>query len=310
MNFKRKLPSLTALVALEAVVRHRSVTLAARELGVTQAAVSRQVAALELEFGTELFVRGHRAIEPTSACAALANTLADSFGEITRGVEALRASLGTEVVTIGATVAFTTFWLLPRLADFRRLYPNIQIRLVSQDSKLNLAGGEVDVAIRYGVPPFGDCNVLGSRGDEIMPVCSPAYAQRLSENGSWQAGCELIEFDTGEKGWYTWRDWFARTGSKAAMPRPSLRFSHYTEAIAAARAGQGVALGWGLLVETFIDDGSLVRIGATSLVADGQHNVVAPLKPSHALLTTLAGNWMTDALNASREPAISEQRRV
>jgi DNA-binding transcriptional LysR family regulator len=174
MHFRRRLPSLTALLTLEAVLRRKSFTVAAGELGVTQAAVSRQIATLEEELGQPLFLRKHRAIEPTAACLTLGATLAQSFANIAESIEAIKLS-AQDVVTIGATVAFSSFWLLPRLADFRRLNPGVQVRVVSQDNRIDLDSGEIDIVIRYGLPPFSDGTVIASQGDIIMPVCSPDY---------------------------------------------------------------------------------------------------------------------------------------
>jgi LysR family glycine cleavage system transcriptional activator len=296
LKFRKSLPSPTALLALEAVVRHRSVTQAARELGVTQAAVSRQIAVLEEDFGFPLFVRRHRAIEPTAACAALASTLSDSFSAIAQGVETLRSAAAQEVVTIGATLAFSTLWLMPRLADFRRLHPGVQIRVISQDTRLNLESGEIDIAIRYGVPPFADGKVLASCGDTIVPVCSPDYAAQLSGEKFWQGRHELIEIDMPDRSWCSWSDWFEQIGRKGSIARPSLRFSHYTEAISAAKAGQGLTLGWGVLVADFLKDGSLVRVGDDELSPAGRHNIIVPWKASRSGLRDVAAQWMIDAL--------------
>ncbi|MGO8264461.1 LysR substrate-binding domain-containing protein, partial [Rhizobium ruizarguesonis] len=79
----------------------------------------------------------------------LGATLAKSFADIAEGVEALQ-SRSQEVLTIGATVAFSSFWLLPRLAEFRRANSGILVRVISQDSPIAIDDGEVDVAIRYG----------------------------------------------------------------------------------------------------------------------------------------------------------------
>ena len=186
MQFRKRLPSLTALVTLEAVVRRKSFTLAASELGVTQAAVSRQIAALEEELGQPLFLRKHRAIEPTAACVSLGATLAKSFADIAESVEAIQ-SRGQDVVTIGATVAFSSFWLLPRLAEFRRANPGILVRVISQDSPIALDDGEIDVAIRYGMPPFSDGTVIASRGDPVSAVA------RCPENVGNAFGVQLLE---------------------------------------------------------------------------------------------------------------------
>ena len=299
MRLLRNVPSLTALVALEAVIRHKSFTEAARELGVTQAAVSRQIACLEQDFGVSLFTRGHRSIQPTNACAALGVALAENFLGITEAVEAIRATGKEQVVTIGATVAFSTFWLLSRLIEFRRLHPEIQLRVISQDSKINMESSNVDVVIRYGNPPFDDGTVLASCGDTIVPVCSPEYATKIADKHFWEIGTDLIEYDAADSSWYSWPKWYTQMGVKKPSGEPSMKFSHYTETIAAAKAGQGVALGWGVLVNTFIQDGSLVGLSERTLVPDGLYNILVPLNSPRNGAGELAANWLISALQDS-----------
>lgn len=299
MRLLKNVPSLTALVALEATIRNKSFTEAARELGVTQAAVSRQIACLEQDFGVSLFTRGHRSIQPTSACAALGAALAEHFSGITRAVEVVRATSKDPVITLGATVAFSTFWLLSRLMEFRRLHPHIQLRVISQDAKINLESGHVDIAIRYGNPPFDDASVLASCGDIIVPVCSPDYAAQIADRHFWETGTDLIEYDAADSLWYSWPKWYAQMGLKKPAGEPSMKFSHYTETIAAARAGQGVALGWGVLVNTFIEDGSLVALSERALVPDGRYNIVVPLNSPRSGVAELAASWLITALQTS-----------
>ncbi|UXN67211.1 LysR substrate-binding domain-containing protein (plasmid) [Phyllobacterium sp. A18/5-2] len=295
MHLRKRLPSLTALVALEASIRHRSFTAAARELGVTQAAVSRQIASLEENIGRPLFDRRHRSIEPTPACLILGSTLAESFANIADSVEAVRAS-STDVVTIGATIAFSSFWLLPKIAELRELNPSIQIRVVSQDAKLDLESGGMDIGVRYGIPPFNDGTVIASCGDRIFPVCSPEYASTHDLMTFPDGEYELIETDVPNRSWYRWADWFARVGRKAGAARSTLRLSHYTETISAARSGQGVALGWDTLIATFLSDGSLVKVGDIELEAEGRHNILVPLNAKRSANSDLTAAWLTQAL--------------
>jgi DNA-binding transcriptional LysR family regulator len=295
MQFRRRLPSLTALIMLEAVLRRKSFTAAAGELGVTQAAVSRQIALLEDEVGVPMFIRKHRAIEPTAACEALGASLAQSFVNIAETIDAIKVS-AKDVVTIGATVAFSTFWLLPRLADFRSQNPGIQIRVVSQDSRINLDDGDIDIAIRYGVPPFNDGTSIASRDDEIMLVCSPNYLKRRSP-GPLAVTDELIETDVEDRSWLSWSNWLASLDVRLEI-RPALRFNHYTETVFAARSGQGLALGWGLLVQTFLDDGTLVPFDDTRLPSGARYNVVLPIRSRRTLAIDRAGAWLTAALHA------------
>lgn len=294
MQFRRRLPSMTALIMLEAVLRRKSFTLAAGELGVTQAAVSRQIALLEEELGQPMFVRKHRAIEPTAACLVLGASLGQSFSNISDAIDAIKGA-AQDVVTIGATVAFSSFWLLPRLADFRAQNPGIQIRVISQDAKIDLDSGAVDLAIRFGLPPFNDATVIASRGDVIMLVCSPDYLDRRG-NGPLAATDEFIETDAEDRSWLSWGQWLAELGVHFEV-KPSLRFSHYTETIFAARAGQGVALGWGTLVQTFLDDGTLVALDETRLSPEGRYNVLLPLKSRRTVAIDRASSWLTAALH-------------
>ena len=294
MQFRRRLPSLTALVTLEAVLRRKSFTTAASELGVTQAAVSRQIAALEEELGQPLFLRKHRAIEPTAACVSLGATLAKSFADIAESVEAIQ-SRSQDVVTIGATVAFSSFWLLPRLAEFRRANPGILVRVISQDNPITLDDGEIDVAIRYGVPPFSDGTVIASRGDVVCPVCSPDHLRRRG-NGPLGSADEFIETEVIDRSWYGWAQWVSLTGGNIEV-KPSLRFNHYTESIAAARAGQGIALGWRMLIGTFLEDGTLVSASGTELAAEGRYNVIVPIKAKRSHAGDLAAAWLTASLH-------------
>jgi len=280
---------------LEAVLRRKSFTAAAGELGVTQAAVSRQIALLEDEVGVPMFIRKHRAIEPTAACEALGASLAQSFVNIAETIDAIKVS-AKDVVTIGATVAFSTFWLLPRLADFRSQNPGIQIRVVSQDSRINLDDGDIDIAIRYGVPPFNDGTSIASRDDEIMLVCSPNYLKRRSP-GPLAVTDELIETDVEDRSWLSWSNWLASLDVRLEI-RPALRFNHYTETVFAARSGQGLALGWGLLVQTFLDDGTLVPFDDTRLPSGARYNVVLPIRSRRTLAIDRAAAWLTAALHA------------
>jgi LysR family glycine cleavage system transcriptional activator len=294
MQFRKRLPSFTALIMVEAVLRHKSFTAAASELGVTQAAVSRQIALLEDELGVPMFIRKHRAIEPTAACDTLGASLAQSFVNIADTIDAIKGS-AKDVVTIGATVAFSSFWLLPRLADFRSQNPGIQIRVVSQDNRINLDDGDIDIAIRYGVPPFNDGTVITSRDDEVMLVCSPDYL-RLRVPGPLAATDELIETDVQDSSWLSWRHWLSKSDTHFEI-RPSLRFNHYTETIFAARGGQGLALGWGLLVETFLDDGTLLPFDETRLPTGARYNVLLPVKSRRTLAIDRAAAWLTAALH-------------
>lgn len=300
MSLKHAMPPLTSLLALEAATRHKSFTRAAQELGVTQTAVSRQIIALEERLGVQLFHRNHRTVEPTPQCSQLALSLNRHFKGIADSVKDFADAHASGVVTIGATTAFAQLWLLPRLVEFRTIYPEARIRLNVSDKPFDLETGHEDLVIRYGVAPFADGRSVASRGDLLFPVASPDYAEGLSSrvHHFWEGDYDLIATESDVRSWYSWQDWFQAVGLRHRPRQPTLTFNHFPGTLYAARAGQGIALGWELLVQTFLDDGTLVRLGETSLTAEGRFHVVMSNRTTATATTDALVSWLTAALGA------------
>lgn len=298
-GFRRALPSLSALATFESAARLGSFTLAASELGVTQAAVSRQIKSLEDDLHAPLFVRAHRKVTLTQNGAALAGVLTSSFGRIADMVETLRQPRLEDTVTVGATLAFTHFWLLPRLSGFRTTFPDIRLKLVGDDAMTDLRRDRLDVAVRYGVPPFADGRSLASLRDEIVPVCSPALlaAHGMTADTADLARLPLIASDWVNPTWLTWRTWARGVGLADQLGRApdasALRFNHYTDTIQAAITGQGVALGWVAILSDLIAQGQLVRLGTQSLSQEDRYHAILPLgrDPSPGALVFM--DWLS-----------------
>ena len=227
------------------------------------------------------------------------SAMAMNFASIAESVDTARTSKRQEIVNIGATLAFSTFWLLPRLAEFRALYPSAQIRVVSQDARFNLLAGEVDVIVRFGIPPFDDGTVVASRSDEVFPVCSPSYLVRanVTEQRFLEGRCDLIDHEVQDKSWYAWGDWFFRAGAPGLRTQPSLKVNNAPEAIQAARAGLGISMGWNLLINSFLEDGSLVRVGERAITAEGRYNVVVPFRRKVHPLRDIFTEWLASSLS-------------
>ena len=144
----RTLPPLNGLRAFEAAARHLNFQAAARELGVTPTAISHQIRGLEAYCGQTLFRRRPRPVALTPAGARLFPTLRDGFDRFESGLSAIRPQEGGARLRMTTTNAFAARWLVPRLASWRQLHPGLRLDLASTDAVLDLAGGEVDVAIR------------------------------------------------------------------------------------------------------------------------------------------------------------------
>lgn len=294
VSLRRKLPPLTGLTAFEAVARLGSFTKAARELGVTQAAVSRQIHLLEESLGFLLFRRLHRNIEATdkgrllSAAATTAfNLMADTIAEIKRDES-------HEGLTISASVAFSHFWLLPKIASFSRKHPEIPLRIISQDNAVSLDGGDVDLAIRYGNGMWSDGRAELLFEDEIFPVCSPDYQEKLDGFADLHdlTRHPLISSDTEDPSWTGWDEWFAAFAIRAPRRPSGLRCSFYTEAIYAALNGQGIALGWKRLVQNLLDQKALVRLTEDSIATRNGYFVIEPSRSAKNARVAQFVEWL------------------
>ncbi len=279
-NLRKKLPPLTALTAFEAAARLSSFTRAAVELGVTQAAISRQIHLLEDDFGFPLFRRLHRKIELTEKGRLLANATGDAFGLIADTVGELKAERRDDELAISATISFSHFWLLPRIATFSRSFPDVKLRIITQDAMASIDGDEVDLAIRYGTGTWPDGQAELLFEDDIFPICSPEYALN---HGPIRTPEELtthplIASDIGDPTWTGWDEWLAAFSVKAPKKGRGFRCSFYSEAIYAAMNGQGIALGWNRLVADLLQQNRLVRLTDASIRTRAAYFVVVPVR--------------------------------
>lgn len=298
-NLRRSIPSMSGLATFEAAARLGSFTLAAAELGVTQAAVSRQIKLLEDDLNNRLFLRAHRRVVLTPSGAALAATVSQAFSSMAEMIETIRQPFAADVVTVGATLAFSHFWILPRLAGFRAEHPDIKLKLVADDSFTDLRRDRLDVAIRYGKPPFADARSIASTPDTVFPVCSPKL---LEAHGMTAADADLLHLpliasDTVNPTWLTWRSWAQGVGLGPAIGRASdlsrLRFNHYTDTIQAAVNGEGVALGWAELLAGHLNEGRLVRLGPDTLTLEERYHVLVPLGREVTAAANVFLRWIT-----------------
>jgi len=258
----RRLPSLDFLRGFEAAGRLASFTLAARELHLTQSALSRQVKALEEALGVALFERRHRALALTPAGARFHRQAGETLQAIARAAEEASGAMREPGLTITTTVSFASLWLIPRLPQFRARHPDVEVYVSADDRNVDLARGDVDVAIRYlgeAVPP-GATRLFGER---MLPVVSPDVAKnprtplkRVSD----LRHHVLLHLDDpeGRVPWLNWPAWLAANGEPGLKPAGSLRFSLYDQLAQAALGGQGVALGRLPMLGHLLDSGRLI----------------------------------------------------
>ncbi len=238
----RILPSLMSLQCFDAAVRHMSFTRAARELNVTQSAVSRQVRHLEEYVGRPLFRRHKQRLILTEAGEAYADSireLLDKAEAATLQVMAYGSGGGT--LTIALLPTFGSRWLVPRLGDFTARYPDIQLNLMTQVKPFDFAGSDIDVAIHFGsdVWPGGVCHRL--MGETIVPVAAPSLlAGQPGLAGPEDTGrYTLLQHVTRPQ---AWQEWLCECGVTNVDGRLGPRFEQFQMVIQAAIAGLGLAV--------------------------------------------------------------------
>ncbi|MBC9033080.1 LysR family transcriptional regulator [Sphingomonas sp. JC676] len=244
---------LHALRAFEASARHLSFTRAAIELCVTQAAISHQVKGLEARLGVTLFRRLPRGLALTDEGLALQPALADSLDRIAELVEGIAGGMATQVLSVATVGTFATGWLLPRLPGFGAAHPRIDLRLFTNNNRVDIAGEGLDFAIRFGDGAWHGTESLALIETPLTPLCTPAIARELAEPRDLLGMTLLRSYRADE-----WPRWFAAAGVSAPPLRGPVFDSSVTMASAAIQ-GSGVALAPAAMLVRMIEDGALVR---------------------------------------------------
>ena len=252
------------LRAFEAVARHLNFRAASEEMALTQSAVSRQIQALEDEVGTSLFLRHTRAVELTSAGALLLTAVSQSLPRIDSAVRQIRQSAGRRTVALTTFASFASMWLIPRLEQFQRDHPDIDIRIDASDTSLDLDVSDVDLALRYGPMATMPQRAIRMFGEQLTPVVSPWL---LKAGMPLKIPGDLAQFALIEAGdahqshleWLTWRRWFEVHGLPKLQPKRWLYFNYAYQMVQAALTGQGVVLARLPMVAESLANGDLAE---------------------------------------------------
>jgi LysR family transcriptional regulator, glycine cleavage system transcriptional activator len=252
------------LRAFEAVARHLNFRAASEEMALTQSAVSRQIQALEEEVGVSLFLRHTRAVELTGAGAQLLMAVSQSLPRIDNAVRQIRQSAGRRSVALTTFASFASMWLIPRLEQFQRDNPEIDIRIDASDVALDLEVADVDLALRYGPTASMPPHAVRLFGEQLTPVVSPWL---LKAGAPLKKPADLTQFALIEAGdahhthleWLTWRRWFDEHGFPKLQPKRWLYFNYAYQMVQAALTGQGVVLARLPMVAEALANGDLVE---------------------------------------------------
>jgi LysR family glycine cleavage system transcriptional activator len=250
----RRLPPFAALRAFEAAARHDSFTAAATELHVTHGAISRQVAAFESWIGVPVFHRHGKRVRLTEAGRKYLSSVTDAFDDIATATDRLRDTGVVHVLRVNALPTFAMKWLLPRLSQFQRMVPNVELRLATSNASVERLD-DFDVAVRRGPAHWPNCVSGYFLEERELPVCSPALLERAPiRNADDLAKHVLLHSDTRPDAWLHWLN---AAGAKT-KGRKRQSFDHFYLTLQAAVDGLGVALGPLPLIDDELASGRLV----------------------------------------------------
>lgn len=236
---KRDAPSFAALRAFAAAARRQSFRDAGLELGLTPSAVSHQMRALEIWVGAPLFVRQVRQVRLTPLGETLSARVSQAFFDLDTALAHARRDAVATRLRVAALPLFTNIWLVPRLARFEAMHPELSLSIDTDARVVDLEKGEADIGIRNVAAVttglFGR-NLLDLRA---TPLCTPELAQNVRAPKD-LARLTLIDLSIGRAGW---AEWFAAADCKGLKPKRTLTFDNVPSAIDAAAQGRGVLLG-------------------------------------------------------------------
>lgn len=252
----RLLPPLNTLRSFDAAARHLSFTLAGQELFVTHGAISKQIQLLELWLGTQLFDRANRLIKLTEDGKRFHAEIAFVLGRISRSGQAIREHQSPRLLLINALPTFAIRWLIPRLAGFNTLHPNIEVRLITSNDPIGVKTDAFDVVIRGGPESHdglvSDCFL----GEYRTPVCAPELLVRTPL----RVPADLVRHTLLHAATIPalWPNWLAVAGVADFSETASMVFEHFFLSIQASIDMVGVAIGPSALVSKEMRDGTLL----------------------------------------------------
>jgi LysR family glycine cleavage system transcriptional activator len=274
-----RMPPLNALRAFEAAARHESFAKAADELGVTPAAVSHQVKALEAWLGAPLFVRHAQGLHLTDAGRAALPSFSPAFDAMGLAVQELRIWAPRPQVSIAALPSIAQLWLAPRLPALRAALPALRPSIHALEEPPDFRREPFDLAIFLTRQAPAGSRAFKLCDDFIYPVCAPALARQLKTPADLAA--QLLLWDTTWTG--DWALWFEAAGVKGPSIESGSEFSLYSMALQAAVDGAGVLMGHEALVSRALAAGSLVAPFPQRVPTGLSLSILAPDRsPAHA----------------------------
>ncbi len=271
----KKLPAFGALLAYEAVVRHGSFTAAAREFGVSQAAVSQKVREFEAWLDVYLIERTRPKLVVSEVGITLAERIGGCITDLARAHDQAKlAKQNPNRVTLASTNAFAVYWLSSRIDTFYARHPDIEFSLATSDPEITVSGFHFDIGIVYSPDPPTEYPATELFSSQVVAVASEKYlSDRPAGLGPGQWPHDTLLHLTPDP-WMSWQDWLSAVDLPHVEGLHSAYHTTFITLIHAVMAGRGIGLGWRRLVDPLLQNDDIVQLGSYATQPDGAYYLV------------------------------------
>ena len=293
--------NLAVLPTFIQVARHLSFTKAAKDLFLSQGAISVQIKQLEEELGFSLFHRRVRKIFLTQEGERLLKAVEPALRTIQTSIESIRSTDETNRLTVSTLPSFAAKWLIPKITDFQREHPQFTLRVHTSEKKVDFMAEQIDCAIRYGLGKYPDLHTTHLTDEVYFPVCHPSVRnsnQPFSDPKEIRRFPLLHDVTLLETFDINWQGWAKNMGIDDLDLSGGMQYDQSDYAIQAAIAGQGVALGRISLVEDDLKAGLLVPLFDHKLKSKLSYYFVHPEEYSNNPGLNLFKSWIIQKMKA------------
>lgn len=324
---KRRLPPLNTLQGFDAAARHSSFSLAARELHITQSAVSRQIRVLEEFLDQPLFIRATRRVDLTDAGRDYFDAVTQVLAELDRATARLVRKRKSKLVTLDILPSLATMWLMPRLEQLSEFHPDIDLRVATSIQPVDFGTGSADIAIRVGRLPGRSYSRLAPRielamaknwsgvqseelfPDVLVPVCVDALIKKGPLLNDIRGITAYPRIHTSSRR-HAWPDWLKAHGVVAPPDPHVLEFGHFFMSLEAARKGHGIAIIPQIILAHYEHRGELRRLDFAPVHSAGDYYLLTHESSGEDAEVQAVRQWIlseAQSVRALADPGISTQ---
>lgn len=291
-------PSTKSLRSFEAAARTLNFTVAARELHLTQGAISHQIRELETRLGVRLFERRGRGLALSEAGRTYLPFVREALDRLRAGADAIDSKRRGTVLTLSVSPNFATKWLVPRLGPFIESNPDLDLRISAAMQHVDFARDDIDMAVRHGDGAWPHLHVTRLCAEELFPVCSPAFAAAGPPiHGVADLAGRVLLHDRDRQ---NWANWLRHLGVGGVDLSSGPVFSQTSLAIDAAVSGQGIALARSALAALDLKASRLIRPVTETVAASFAYWIVCPKATAELPKIARLRTWLQDEATADQ----------